>query len=77
MDRALAADRPALVDVRCDLKVPPVPRQATLDQINGAASALVQGDEDRWEIVRQGVKTKLQELLPYREGWSRSTSSTD
>ena len=77
MDRALAADRPALVDVRCDLNVPPVPRQATLDQINGAASALVHGDEDRWEIVRQGVKTKLQEFLPYREGWSRSTSSTE
>ena len=67
-DRALAADRPTLLDVRCDPNVPPVPPHATFDQIKGAASALVHGDEDRWGIVRQGVKTKLQEFLPHREG---------
>jgi pyruvate dehydrogenase (quinone) len=67
-DRALSADRPTVLDVRCDPNVPPVPPHATLDQVKSAASALLHGDEDRWGVLRQGVKTKLQEFLPHREG---------
>jgi pyruvate dehydrogenase (quinone) len=67
-DRALAADRPTVLDVRCDPNVPPVPPHATFDQMKSAASALLHGDEDRWGVVKQGVKTKLQEFLPHREG---------
>jgi pyruvate dehydrogenase (quinone) len=67
-DRALAADRPTVLDVRCDPNVPPVPPHATFDQMKAAASALWQGDEDRWGVLKQGVKTKLQEFLPHREG---------
>ena len=36
--------------------------------MKAAASALWQGDEDRWGVLKQGVKTKLQEFLPHREG---------
>jgi pyruvate dehydrogenase (quinone) len=67
-ERALAADRPTVLDVRTDPNVPPVPPHATFDQMKGAASALWQGDEDRWGVLKQGVKTKLQEFLPHREG---------
>jgi pyruvate dehydrogenase (quinone) len=67
-DRALSADRPTVLDVRCDPNVPPVPPHATFEQMKGAASALWQGDEDRWGVLKQGVKTKLQEFLPHREG---------
>jgi pyruvate dehydrogenase (quinone) len=67
-DQALAADRPTVLDVRCDPNVPPVPPHATFDQMKSAASALLQGDEDRWGVLKQGVKTKLQEFLPHREG---------
>jgi pyruvate dehydrogenase (quinone) len=31
------------------------------------AQALLHGDEDRWGVIKQGVKTKLQEFLPHRE----------
>ena len=67
-DRALAADRPTVLDVRTDPNVPPVPPHATFEQMKGAASALLHGDEDRWGVLKQGVKTKLQEFLPHREG---------
>jgi pyruvate dehydrogenase (quinone) len=67
-ERALAADRPTVLDVRCDPNVPPVPPHATFEQMKGAASALLHGDEDRWGVLKQGVKTKLQEFLPHREG---------
>ncbi len=62
--RALAADRPFVIDFRTDPAVPPVPPHATWDQIKAAASAVLHGDSDRASVVRQGVKAKLQEFLP-------------
>jgi pyruvate dehydrogenase (quinone) len=65
-DRALAADRPVVLDVRVDPDVPPIPPHATLEQAMDTAKALLRGDEDRWGVVKQGLKTKAQELLPGR-----------
>jgi pyruvate dehydrogenase (quinone) len=67
-DRALAADRPTVLDVRCDPNMPPVPPHATLEQARDAAKAMLAGDEDRWGVIKQGVKTKIQEFLPHRQG---------
>ena len=64
--RALAADRPFVIDFRTDPAVPPIPPHATLDQIEAAASSVLGGDEDRAAIVRQGFKAKVQEMLPGR-----------
>ncbi len=66
-DRALAAGRPTLLDVRCDPNVPPIPPHATLDQMKDAGRAILKGDQDRWGIVKEGVKTKVQEFLPHKE----------
>jgi pyruvate dehydrogenase (quinone) len=64
-DRALSADRPTLLDVRTDPDVPPIPPHATFEQMKAAAKALIAGDEDRWGVVKEGFKTKLQEFLPH------------
>jgi pyruvate dehydrogenase (quinone) len=66
-ERALAADRPTLLDVRCDPNVPPIPPHATLDQVKDAGRAILKGDQDRWGIVKEGVKTKVQEFLPHKD----------
>jgi pyruvate dehydrogenase (quinone) len=29
---------------------------------------MLAGDENRWGVLREGVKTKLQEFLPHRGG---------
>jgi pyruvate dehydrogenase (quinone) len=63
-DAALAADRPTLLDIRCDPSVPPIPPHATLDQATALSSALVHGDEDAWDVVKQGVRQKVQQYLP-------------
>ncbi len=63
-DRAFAADRPTVLDIRCDPDVPPIPPHATLAQIRSVASAIVGGDEDSWGFVKQGIKQKAQEFLP-------------
>jgi pyruvate dehydrogenase (quinone) len=67
-DRALGATRPTVLDVRCDPNVPPIPPHATFEQMTDAAKALLAGDEDRWGVIKEGVKTKLQEFLPHRAG---------
>lgn len=62
--RALAADRPFVLDFRTDPAVPPIPPHATLDQIEAAAAAILQGDSDSASVLRQGIKSKVQEFLP-------------
>ena len=65
-DRALASDRPALLDVHCDPEVPPIPPHATFEQAKSAAEAVLGGDPEAFHLVVQGVKTKLQEFVPGR-----------
>ncbi|MGW4240075.1 thiamine pyrophosphate-requiring protein [Streptomyces sp. NPDC004749] len=62
--KALGADRPYVIDFRTDPAVPPIPPHATLDQIEAAALAIVKGDSDRTGMIRQGLKAKVQEMLP-------------
>jgi pyruvate dehydrogenase (quinone) len=64
-DRALAADRPTLLDVRVDPSVPPIPPHATFEQAKDAAKAILKGDEDRRSVIVEGIKTKVQEFLPH------------
>jgi pyruvate dehydrogenase (quinone) len=62
--RALSADRPAVLDVICDPDVPPIPPHSTFQQMKDTAKSLIAGDEDRWGVMKEGIKTKAQELLP-------------
>ncbi|WP_395103532.1 thiamine pyrophosphate-requiring protein [Actinomadura sp. SCN-SB] len=61
-ERALSADRPALLDVRCDPDVPPIPPHATFEQAKATVQSLAEGDENRWGVLKQGVKAKMQEF---------------
>ncbi|CAL9388121.1 Putative thiamine pyrophosphate-containing protein YdaP [Actinosynnema sp. ALI-1.44] len=62
-DEVLGADRPAVLDVRCDPNVPPIPPHASFDQVKNTAEALLRGDPDAWSVVTKGVRTKVQEFL--------------
>ena len=62
---ALAADKPVVLDVHCDPDVPPIPPHATLEQMTDMAAALIKGDTSRWGVIKEGFKTKAQELLPH------------
>jgi pyruvate dehydrogenase (quinone) len=63
-DQALAADRPVVLDVRCDPNVAPIPPHATFEEVKALASSLMHGDPDAWQIVKEGVKQKAQQYLP-------------
>ncbi|MFQ6332002.1 thiamine pyrophosphate-requiring protein [Nocardia sp. CWNU-33] len=61
---ALSADRPTLLDVRCDPEVPPIPPHATFEQMKDTAEAVLRGDPGAWHLMAQGIKTKAQEFIP-------------
>lgn len=63
-DRALAADRPTVLDVRCDPNVPPIPPHATFDQAKSLVEAVVGGDQDSAGFIKQGIKQKVQQYFP-------------
>jgi pyruvate dehydrogenase (quinone) len=67
-EEALVADRPTVLDVHTDPDVPPIPPHATFEQMKDAAEALAKGDEDRWGVIKEGIRTKAQELLPHKRG---------
>ncbi|MFD4988470.1 thiamine pyrophosphate-requiring protein [Streptomyces sp. NPDC058374] len=62
--RALAADRPFVLDFRTDPAVPPIPPHATWEQAEATAAALLKGDSDRADVVKRGIKAKAAEFLP-------------
>jgi pyruvate dehydrogenase (quinone) len=66
--RAFAAGRPCVLEFITDPAVPPIPPHATLDQIENMISAVVRGDSDRWNVIKEGVKLKAQEFIPGGHG---------
>jgi pyruvate dehydrogenase (quinone) len=65
-DEALSANRPTVLDILRDPDVPPIPPHSTFDQVKATVSSLVSGDEDRWGVVAEGLKTKAKEIPPGR-----------
>ncbi|WP_427170341.1 thiamine pyrophosphate-requiring protein [Arthrobacter sp. 92] len=66
-EKALAGDRPTVLDVRTDPDIPPIPPHATLEQALNSAKAVMKGDDSAWGIIKEGMKTKAQEFLPHRQ----------
>jgi pyruvate dehydrogenase (quinone) len=62
-DQALAADRPALIDVITDPEVPPLPPHIRPEHAKGFARALLHGDPDSAHMVRQSLREKIKDLV--------------
>jgi pyruvate dehydrogenase (quinone) len=58
-ERALAADRPTVLEVVTDPEVPPLPPHITLEQAKAFASAVLKGDPGSKQIIRQSLRQKL------------------
>jgi pyruvate dehydrogenase (quinone) len=60
---ALRAERPYVLDVHCSPDIPPIPPHATFEQARDAAAAMLKGDVRRFGVIKEGLKTKAQELF--------------
>jgi pyruvate dehydrogenase (quinone) len=65
-DRALASERPTVLEIVCDPEVPPLPPHITLEQARSFASAVRHGDPARRRLIAQAIRQKLPEFLPGR-----------
>jgi pyruvate dehydrogenase (quinone) len=61
-DEALAAGRPAVLEVITDPEVPPLPPHIRFEQAEGLAKALLKGERDRRSIIGEAFKGKLAEF---------------
>jgi pyruvate dehydrogenase (quinone) len=63
-DEALSAGVPAVIEAITDPEVPPLPPHITVEQAKALMSAMMAGDPNTPEIVRQSFKQKVQEFIP-------------
>ena len=66
-DRALSADRPAVVEAVTDPDVPPLPPHITLEQARHFTSSVLARDADALGFIRQTVKDAAESFLPHRK----------
>jgi pyruvate dehydrogenase (quinone) len=65
-DRALASEKPTVLEVCCDPEVPPLPPHIAIEQARSFASAVLHGDPGSRRIIAQSLRQKLPEFLPGR-----------
>lgn len=56
LEKALASERPCLVEFHTDPETPPLPPHITFEQAKHFVSAMVKGDPHRWRTIMQSVK---------------------
>ena len=64
LDRAMAADRPVIFEAVTDPSVPPLPPHIELKQMKDFMSALMKGDSNALDMVKQSWKDILSEYFP-------------
>ena len=65
-EEALSADRPVVLEAYTDPNVPPLPPHITLKQAAAYSSALLKGDPEEGEIIKQTIKDAVATLLPQK-----------
>jgi len=63
-DRALAADRPTVLEMVTDPSVPPLPPHVTAEQAKAYMSALIKRDADAIEMIKASAKEVWASLVP-------------
>jgi pyruvate dehydrogenase (quinone) len=62
--KALAADRPVVVEARTDPNVPPLPPHISFEQASNYVKAIAKGDPDAWAIVKASFRDMMESFLP-------------
>jgi pyruvate dehydrogenase (quinone) len=66
-EKALASDRPVVLEAITDPDVPTLPPHITLKQAKNFAESLIKGDPDEGGIIKQAVKGMMERLLPHSD----------
>jgi pyruvate dehydrogenase (quinone) len=63
-ERALAARRPVVLEVKTDPEVPPLPPHITFEQAMHLSEALLKGDPHEKRVIKGSIRQGLASLLP-------------
>lgn len=63
-DKVLSADRPAVLEVMVDPSVPPLPPHINFEQAVNYSKALMKGDPEQFDMIKQTFKDALEEVVP-------------
>jgi len=66
-DRALAADRPAVIEAVTDPNVPPLPPHISFEQAKAFTSSVLAGDAESLGFIKQTIKDAADSFLPNRK----------
>jgi pyruvate dehydrogenase (quinone) len=61
--QAFASQRPVVIDVLTDPSVPPLPPHISLKQAKAFGSAIIKGDVNAWDMIRQTYKEVVDNYL--------------
>lgn len=64
LDRAFAANKPVLLEAVTDPSVPMMPPHISFEQMKAFTSALISGDSDAGDIIKQTYKEVVDEYFP-------------
>jgi len=70
-DKALASDKPVMLEFITDPQIPPLPPHVRPSQMKKTVKGLAQGDEDAVGIATKGFKGKLAEVKEHLPGADR------
>ena len=65
LDAAMSADRPVVINAYTDPSVPPLPPHVTFKDMKNFSSAIFQGDENSWDMIKQSFKEVADNYLPH------------
>ncbi len=63
-ERALAADRPVVLEFKTDPEVPPLPSHISLENAKNFASTIIKGDPHEGSMIAGAVRQVLSNILP-------------
>ncbi len=66
IDYAMGAQRPVLLDVISDPNVPPLPPHISFDQAKAFYTAILKGEGDPWQLIKQAYKDIVESYLPQK-----------
>jgi pyruvate dehydrogenase (quinone) len=66
--KALAADRPVVLEVKTDPNVVPLPPHITMKEAKGFMSSLAKGDRGERHVLADAARSLLHKVLPGQEG---------
>jgi len=61
-DRALAANRPVVLEFKTDPEIPPIPPHITKELAKKSAAAMLKGDPQEVGVITKGAKQKIHEF---------------